>query len=209
MPRFEDLTTSRRPRLTYFCRCGADIERARRTPIYCSGRCRQDADNLRRQARRASDPDFAQKRRDAAREWGRNNPERKAENRRRSALNNPDKVRASREKWKREHPEEYRSAMLRDAYPAFTVRGPAPAGFTITNIETGQRIVSTTVIPAGSALTITTANGTAYLDGADRSGQLTVREWTPVPPGGERTFQFSAPTHTAAALVASVRDTHW
>ena len=96
-----------------------------------------------------------------------------------------------------------------DAWPTFQVRGPAPQGVTIANVETGRRIVSTAVIPAGSTLTIRTAKGTAYLDGADRSGQLTVREWTPVPPEGERTFQFSAPTYTAAALVGSIRDTHW
>lgn len=96
-----------------------------------------------------------------------------------------------------------------DAWPTFAVRGPAPQGATITNVETGRRIVSTTVIPSGSTLTIHTAKGTAYLDGADRSGQLTVREWTPVPPEGEATFQFGAPTYTSAALVGSVRDTHW
>ena len=96
-----------------------------------------------------------------------------------------------------------------DAHPTFAVRGPAPEGFTITNVQTGRRIVSTTVVPAGSTLTIHTANGTAYLDGADRSGQLTVREWTPIPPGESYTFQFTAPTFTSAALVGSIRDTFW
>lgn len=96
-----------------------------------------------------------------------------------------------------------------DAYPTFEVRGPAPQGFTIKHVETGRRIVSATVVPPGSVLAINTANGMATLDGVDRSGQLTVREWAPVPPKSSATFAFSAPVFTTAALVASVRPTFW
>ena len=93
--------------------------------------------------------------------------------------------------------------------PSFEVRGPAPQGFTIKHVETGRRIVSATVIPAGSSLTINTDSGSATLDGVDRSGQLTVREWPTIPPGDSATFAFTAPVHSAASLVASVRPTYW
>ncbi|MBZ2197279.1 phage tail family protein [Occultella gossypii] len=94
-------------------------------------------------------------------------------------------------------------------FPDFEVRGPAPGGFTLTNVETGRQIVSSTVIPAGSTLTVRSAIGVATLDGVDRSGQLVRREWTPVPKQGSSEWAFSAPTFTAAALVASVRDAWW
>lgn len=96
-----------------------------------------------------------------------------------------------------------------DAWPVFEVRGPAPAGFTVQHVATGRRIVSTTVIPAGSSLVVNTANGMAALDGADRSGQLLVREWQPVAPGGDGSFAFFAPVEGPAALVASIRSTYW
>lgn len=95
------------------------------------------------------------------------------------------------------------------AWPRFEVRGPALDGFTITNVETGNRIVFNGSIPVGSTLTIESAVGTAFLDGADRSGRVQIREWTSVPPGGSYTFQFSAPTFSAASLVAAIRPTYW
>ena len=93
--------------------------------------------------------------------------------------------------------------------PTFEVRGPAPQGFTIKHVETGRRIVSATVIPAGSSLTSDTASGMATLDGVDRSGQLTVREWPTIPPESSGTFAFTAPVHSAASLVAGIRPTNW
>lgn len=95
------------------------------------------------------------------------------------------------------------------AWPTFEVRGPAPQGFAVQHVETGRRIVSTTFIPAPSSLIVNTANGMATLDGVDRSGQLTVRQWSPVPAGGSATYAFSAPEFSAASLVASVRPTYW
>lgn len=95
------------------------------------------------------------------------------------------------------------------AEPVFEVRGPAPSGFTLQEVSTGRRIVSVTNIPAGSALVVNTATGTALLDGVDRSGQLRVQQWHPVPPGGQSEWFFTAPEHSAAAVVASVRSTWW
>jgi len=96
-----------------------------------------------------------------------------------------------------------------DAWPIFEVAGPAPQGFAIQHVESGRRVVSATNIPAGSVLTVNFANGMATLDGVDRSGQLTVREWSPVPAGGSATFAFSAPVESAASLTATIRSTYW
>ena len=77
-------------------------------------------------------------------------------------------------------------------WPVFRIAGPTPAaGFEIVDVPTGRRIRYAGQVPSGSVLEIDTATGSVILDGtADRSGLVTVREWTAVPAGGSTTVGF-------------------
>lgn len=74
---------------------------------------------------------------------------------------------------------------------AFKVTGYTPS-FTITELDTGRRLVYTGAVPNGSELVIDPHSGTAKLDGSDRGQLLTVREWVAVPPGGSSRFLFES-----------------
>lgn len=79
-----------------------------------------------------------------------------------------------------------------DAPPlAFRVAGYT-SGFTITELNTGRRLVYTGVVPNGSELVIDPHDGTAKLDGADRGQQLTVREWASTPANGSSRYLFES-----------------
>jgi hypothetical protein len=77
-------------------------------------------------------------------------------------------------------------------WPVFRIAGPTPLdGFEIVDVPSGRRIRYTGFVPAGSVLEIDSATGSVILDAvADRSGLLTVREWTAVPAGGSTTIGF-------------------
>lgn len=69
-----------------------------------------------------------------------------------------------------------------DAWPVFTVLGPVIGGFTLTDLSTGRRLVYSDDVPAGgSVLVVDSADGSASLNGADRTGRLTTKQWFPVP----------------------------
>lgn len=91
------------------------------------------------------------------------------------------------------------------------VLGPTPeGGFEIVDTVTGRRIRFVGTVPAGSVLEIDTAAGTATLDGvADRSGQLTIREWTPVPAGGSTEFAFLPLSAATSAVLETAFASAW
>jgi len=99
-----------------------------------------------------------------------------------------------------------------DSWPVHRIDGPTPtAGFDIVDVASGKRLRFVGVVPAGSHLTIDTATGSVILDDvADRSSQLTRREWTPIPPSGSATLAFlPLSTSTAAALTTSYASAWW
>jgi hypothetical protein len=72
-----------------------------------------------------------------------------------------------------------------DAWPTFTITGPVLGGLSLTDVASGRRIVYAGDVPAGAnLLIIDSAAGHAELNGADRTGLLTVKQWWPVPPSG-------------------------
>lgn len=79
-----------------------------------------------------------------------------------------------------------------DAFPSFTITGPVLGGVVITDIASGRQIVYAGDVPdAAVLLIIDTAFGRATLNGADRTAELTVKQWFPVPAGGSSTVQFA------------------
>jgi hypothetical protein len=63
----------------------------------------------------------------------------------------------------------------------------------ITSVETGARIGLDRLVPAGSVVTIDTAQHAATIDGqSDVSRWLRWREWELIPGGESRTYQFDA-----------------
>ncbi|HET8589302.1 MAG TPA: hypothetical protein VFM01_06675 [Nakamurella sp.] len=98
-----------------------------------------------------------------------------------------------------------------DAWPTFTITGPVLGGVVLTDVASGRQIVYTGDVPtSGVLLIIDAAAGRATLNGADRSGLLTVKQWWPVPADGSSTVQFStlgAPGQTGQ-LSASVSPTY-
>lgn len=96
-----------------------------------------------------------------------------------------------------------------DAYPTHRVTGPVgAAGFEI--VTSGRTIRYGRGIPSGSVLTVDTGAGTAELDGMDASRFLVLREWTPVPPGGQVDVRFRPVEGVSSAqLTTTVRPTWW
>lgn len=73
--------------------------------------------------------------------------------------------------------------------PVHQVSGPMAAGFQITHIEAGRSLRYEQ--PVGSDVVLDSAEGIVTVDGQDRTGFLTVREWFSVPRHQQATFQFS------------------
>lgn len=97
-----------------------------------------------------------------------------------------------------------------DTAPAFTITGDLPNGFTITNVETGRRLVYTGVILAGQSLRLDTADASVKLEGyADRSALLTARQWTRLDKYATATWLFEASGSTGALLTAEVKPAWW
>lgn len=79
-----------------------------------------------------------------------------------------------------------------DAFPVFTITGPVLGGITLSDTATGRRIVYAGDVPSGATLLIIdSADGTASLNGADRTTELLLKQWWPVPAGGSSTVQFA------------------
>ncbi|MFB9956985.1 phage distal tail protein [Cellulomonas denverensis] len=99
-----------------------------------------------------------------------------------------------------------------DVWPQFQIDGPvASEGFEIALVGTDRRIRFSGPVAAGSVLVIDPATGTAVIDGsADRGGQLTYRDWFPVPAGGSIEVAFiPLGAATDAVLTGTVRPGWW
>lgn len=94
--------------------------------------------------------------------------------------------------------------------PRFTVSGYAP-GFTITERETGRRLVYQDQVPDGQSLTLNAADGTVLLNGdrsTDRSTGLVLDQWPDMPGGASRTYVFET-AGTSAVLTVEVDPAWW
>lgn len=99
-----------------------------------------------------------------------------------------------------------------DAWPQFEMTGPVPVeGVEIVRVGTGERLRFEGGVSTGSVLVLDSASGAVVIDGyADRSGLLTIRDWTSVPAGGSAEFEFvPLGSFSAAMLVATVSPGWW
>lgn len=78
------------------------------------------------------------------------------------------------------------------SYPVFTITGPVLGGVVLSDVASGRQIVYAGDVPAGATLLIIdSAAGTALLNGSDRTGELTARQWWAVAPQSSSTVQFA------------------
>lgn len=100
-----------------------------------------------------------------------------------------------------------------DTAPAFTVSTVTtdmPFGFTITHVQTGNRLVYSDAVLLGQSIRLDTSDGSVLLEGyADRSAKLTVREWTRLAKKSAGTWLFEATGATGAQLIVEVRPAWW
>lgn len=97
-----------------------------------------------------------------------------------------------------------------DTAPAFTVTGDMPNGFTITHVQSGQRLVYSDAVLAGQTVRLDAADGSVWLEGnADRASKLTVREWVRLSRRSSGTWLFEALGSTGAQMIAEVRPAWW
>jgi hypothetical protein len=99
-----------------------------------------------------------------------------------------------------------------DAWAQFEVAGPVPAeGLEVVRIGSGERLRFEGGVSTGSVLVLDSATGLVVIDGyADRSGLLTIRDWSPVTPGGSAEFEFiPLGAFSAATLTATVSPGFW
>lgn len=99
-----------------------------------------------------------------------------------------------------------------DSWPVFQVEGPVDgSGFDIAVVGTDQRIRFSGPVASGSSLVIDSSSGTAVIDGvADRGGQLTQRDWFPVPARGQVEVAFLPLGGTSTARLTVVhRPAFW
>lgn len=90
-----------------------------------------------------------------------------------------------------------------DAFLTFAISGPVLGGFSLTDVASGRQITYAGDVPGGSTvLIVDSATGRATLNGSDRSGELTSKQWWSVPPGGSSTVQFA--TFGAAGQTGSL-----
>lgn len=91
-----------------------------------------------------------------------------------------------------------------DSPVVFTVVVGANAltgGLRITETVTGRILQYSDDLPAGTTLVIDGSTGTVQLNGADRNGSLTLRQFTPVPAMATRSFVVSGLASTSSTLV--------
>lgn len=74
-------------------------------------------------------------------------------------------------------------------------------GMRITETVTGRILQFADDLPAGTTLVIDGTNGTVQLNGADRNGSLTLRQFTPVPAMSTRSFVVTGLASTSSTLV--------
>lgn len=93
----------------------------------------------------------------------------------------------------------------------YRVAGPVAGGFEILDVPTGRRLRFEGDVAESSTVSIDTATGVVLLDDvADRSGSLTVREWTPVPAGSSTEIMFlPLGSYSAATLTVTWAPAWW
>ncbi len=97
-----------------------------------------------------------------------------------------------------------------DTAPVFTITGSMPAGFTITHVQSGRKLVYSAPVLAGQTIRIDTADGSVWLDGSsDRSSKLTVRAWTRLAKKSTGTWLFESVGSAGAQLTVEVRPAWW
>jgi len=99
-----------------------------------------------------------------------------------------------------------------DVWPQFEIAGPIPVqGLEVVRVGTGERLRFEGGVSTGSVLVLGAATGLVVIDGyADRSGLLTIRDWSSVPPQGSAEFEFvPLGTFSAAQLTATVSPGFW
>ncbi|QDH48920.1 minor tail protein [Arthrobacter phage Gisselle] len=95
-----------------------------------------------------------------------------------------------------------------DTGPKFTITGTTVPGFTITELNTGRRLVYTGTIRTGQKLVIDTDDGSVLLDGyAPR--ELAVAEWTRLGRGETGSWLFESPGSNNAKMKVEVRPAWW
>lgn len=97
-----------------------------------------------------------------------------------------------------------------DTAVAHTITGDIPAGFTITELGTGRRLVYAGAVIPGQVIRLDGEDGSVTLDGGtDRGAQLVRREWVRL--GGKQTgtWLFEAPGSTNALLTTEVKPAWW
>ncbi|UDL14623.1 minor tail protein [Arthrobacter phage KeAlii] len=96
-----------------------------------------------------------------------------------------------------------------DTPPLFTVSGYAP-GFTITEVNSGARLIYAQTIASGQTLVLDASDGSVLLDGyADRSAYLTRREWTRISGKSRATYLFESPGNAGATLQIGAKPAWW
>lgn len=97
-----------------------------------------------------------------------------------------------------------------DTAPVFTVNGDMPTGFTITHVQSGQRLVYSAPVLPGQTLRLDTSDASVMLEGnTDRSSKLTIRGWVRLPRRTAGTWLFEASGSTGAQMIAEVRPAWW
>lgn len=98
-----------------------------------------------------------------------------------------------------------------DTTALFTVTGPVLGGLVIADVATSSRIVYAGDVPAGALLVIDSADGHAWLNGANRDSELTVSQWWLVKAGTRCTVAFSTlgVPGQAGFLTVSIRPANW
>ncbi|AZS08157.1 minor tail protein [Arthrobacter phage HeadNerd] len=95
-----------------------------------------------------------------------------------------------------------------DTGPKFTITGTTVPGFTITELNTGRRLVYTGTIRTGQTLVIDTDDGSVMLDGyAPRN--LVVSEWVRLGRGETGSWLFESPGSNNAKMKVEVRPAWW
>lgn len=95
-----------------------------------------------------------------------------------------------------------------EAALTFTITGPVLGGIVLTDTASGRQIVYADDVADGATLLIIdSATGRATLNGADRSGELTVKQWWTAPADGWSTVQFATlgVSGQTGTLTASLR----
>jgi hypothetical protein len=94
-----------------------------------------------------------------------------------------------------------------DAFPIFTIRGPATAPAILDNTS-GKRLgfKSSTVVPAGEQWEVDTNHRTVTILGTTitRNAELQDRQWISIPPGETHLIQFTSTVYDPAAQLSAL-----